>query len=113
MGYSLDGKTAEKRLQFLESVGLQVESEPLEVVEVKVPSAFDDTYTAYNELQKQAGFDLKKYAGKTLKRYRYQKTAEKGAPAEYVHLLLYKNTIVGGDMTPAEAGSASAPLVQK
>ena len=45
VGYSLDGKTAEKRLQFLESVGLQVEPEPLEVVEVKVPSAFDDTYT--------------------------------------------------------------------
>ena len=64
-------KTNEQRISFLETFGWEVEGEEDEIVEVKIPQEFDDVFEKYNEIQKQQGCDLSKYAGKRCKRYTY------------------------------------------
>ena len=98
-------KTNEDRVAYLESYGWTVSAEPISVEELVVPEEFDETYTQYLELQKSQGFDLAQYCGKRLKRYTYEvtnyPTGETGVQAG---LLLYKNTVVGGDVLSAQLG---------
>ena len=92
-------KTNDDRIAFLTSFGWDVSSTPLEIEEVTIPEEFDETYSTYNELQKQQACDLEKYKGKKVKRYTYEvlnyPTEEKGVTA---NLLIYKNEVIGGDI---------------
>lgn len=54
-------KNNEDRVSFLSSFGWTVDSEPYEVVEVVIPSEFDEVYKNYNELQEEQGYDLRDY----------------------------------------------------
>ena len=50
------------------------------------------------------GYDLSKYAGKTVMRYVYKITNYPGATDPvYATLLVYKNQIIGGDITNTAA----------
>lgn len=99
-------RTPEDRLAYLESYGWLVSQEPLAVEELLVPKEMGSEYDDYLALQKSQGFDLAKYAGKTVKRYTYQilnyPTGEQGVQ---VSLLMYKNTVVAADvLSPALNG---------
>ena len=98
-------KTNEDRVAYLESFGWTVEPEPLAVEELLIPEEFDETYTQYLELQGSQGFDLTQYCGKRVKRYTYvitnYPTGETGVQAG---LLIYKNTVIGGDVLSPEVG---------
>lgn len=99
-------RTAEDRLAYLGAYGWLVSKEPLSVEELLVPKELGSEYADYLALQSSQGFDLAKYAGKTVKRYTYQvlnyPTGEQGVQ---VSLLLYKNTVVAADvLSPALNG---------
>lgn len=99
-------RTAEDRLSYLERYGWLVAKEPLAVEELLVPKEMGSEYADYLALQESQGFDLAKYAGKTVKRYTYQilnyPTGEQGVQ---VSLLMYKNTVVAADvLSPALNG---------
>lgn len=92
-------KTNEDRIAYLESYGWTVSDQPISVEELILPESFDETYTQYLELQADQGFDLTAYCGKRVKRYAYEitnyPTGEQGVQAG---LLIYKNTVIGGDV---------------
>jgi hypothetical protein len=92
-------KSNEDRLAYLESFGWQVETQPVSVEELLIPEEFDESYQEYLALQSSQGFDLTQYQGKRVKRYTYQitnyPTGETGVQAA---LLIYKNTVVGGEV---------------
>lgn len=92
-------KTNADRVAYLGEYGWQVEEDPLATQELIIPKEFDETYTDYLTLQSEQGFDLEKYAGKRVKRYTYQitnhPTGEQGVQG---NLLIYKNTVVGGEI---------------
>lgn len=99
-------RTAEDRLGYLEAYGWLVAKEPLAVEELLVPKEMGSEYADYLALQSAQGFDLAKYAGKTVKRYTYQilnyPTGEQGVQ---VSLLMYKNTVIAADvLSPALNG---------
>ena len=98
-------KTNEDRVAYLESFGWTVEPEPLAVEELLIPEEFDETYTQYLELQSSQAFDLTQYCGKRVKRYTYvitnYPTGETGVQAG---LLIYKNTVIGGDVLSPQLG---------
>mgnify|MGYP001049634132 FL=1 len=101
-------RTAEDRLAYLEDYGWLVNQEPLAVEELLIPKEMGSEYDYddYLALQRSQGFDLAKYAGKTVKRYTYQilnyPTGEQGVQ---VSLLIYKNTVVAADvLSPALNG---------
>ena len=94
------------RVQFLESQGWQVITSPKEASQVKIPTEQSPVYSRYNDLQKSQGYDLSQYAGKNVMRYVYEITNYPGAQQPvYATLLVYKNQIIGGDITnTAEKG---------
>ena len=101
---SLDGGSNEERLSFLKSYGWQVDQEPAQTQEIRVPQEFNDVFTRYNQLQQEQGFDLSEFAGKTAKRYVYAVTNHPDGGNYYATLLVYKNKIIGGDVTSAARG---------
>lgn len=97
----------DSRVRFLEEQGWQVTTSPREASQVKIPAEASPVYSRYNDLQKSQGYDLTEYAGKTVMRYVYEVTNYPGAEQPvYATLLVYKNQIIGGDITDTAAKGA-------
>lgn len=87
------------RVEYLESLGWKVSSEPIDVQSVVIPKDMDSVYKTYNELQKQQGFDLAAYGGMEATRYTYQITNYPDAQGQVVaDLVVYRNRVIAGDV---------------
>jgi len=96
--------TNEGRVKFLQSFGWEVASSPTESGQVKIPENTSEVFTRYNALQKSQGYDLSRYAGKTVMRYVYKIKNYPGATEPvYATLLIYKDQVIGGDVTDTGA----------
>ena len=92
--------TNEERLAFLSSFGWTLEEEPADVREVVIPAEFSDVYSAYNEMQRAQGFDLKPYAGEKCTQYRYIITDYPDCTETVIAtLLVFEGRIIGGDIS--------------
>ena len=92
-------RTNEDRVAYLLEYGWQVTEEPLVTEELILPEEFDESYADYLALQAEQGFDLTQYAGKRIKRYTYEVTNyPTGESGIQVNLLVYRNTIIGGEV---------------
>ena len=97
--------TNDARVKFLTGLGWDVTASPAEATEVKIPRGSDEVFDRYNELQKSQGYDLSKYAGKKIMRYVYQINNYPNAQEPvYATLLVYKDRIIGGDITDTTPG---------
>ena len=98
-------KSNEDRVAYLEGYGWPALEEPLATEELLIPEEMDESYDDYLALQTSQGFDLEQYAGKRVKRYTYEitnyPTGESGIQAG---LLVYKSTVIGGDVLSAQLG---------
>lgn len=92
-------ETNEKRVEFLQSYGWEVDETPTSETEVRIPDEFDETYTEYNELQKTQGLDLEDYKGRNVTLYVYlvrnDPSGEEGVTA---NLVLYRNRLIAADV---------------
>ena len=94
----------DSRVEFLKGFGWQVTTSPVESGQVKIPKDSTEIFDRYNALQMTQGYDLKEYAGKTVMRYVYQVNNYPNATEPvYATLLVYKNQIIGGDITDTSA----------
>jgi hypothetical protein len=92
------------RVAFLKDFGWDVTTSPTESSQVRIPEASSEVFDRYNALQKSQGYDLSPYAGKTVMRYVYRINNYPGATEPvYATLLVYKNQIIGGDVTDTSA----------
>lgn len=91
-------KTAEDRAAYLQKWGWVVPDDPTQVEELELPDPFGGEYDDYLALQTGQGFDLTKYAGKRIKRYTYDVLNYPGGVKAQAHLLMYKNTVVAGEI---------------
>ena len=92
------------RVAFLKSFGWEVTTSPTESSQVRIPSEPSEVFDRYNALQKSQGYDLSAFAGKTVMRYVYRINNYPGATEPvYATLLVYKNQIIGGDVTDTAA----------
>ena len=92
------------RVQFLKNFGWDVTTSPTESGRVRIPKESSEVFDRYNTLQKGQGYDLSKYAGKTVMRYVYKVGNYPGATEPvYATVLVYKNQIIGGDVTDTAA----------
>ena len=92
-------KTEEDRVAYLQEWGWQVSPQATLVEELELPKEFGPEYSQYLALQTGQGFDLAKYAGKRVRRYTYEvQNYPGGETGVIVHLLLCKNTVVGGEV---------------
>lgn len=102
----IKGGTNHQRIGFITSLGITPEEELLESAKVTVPAVFGDVYENYNLLQKKAGFDLERYKGLEVTRYTYR--TKKGD--WLVNLLVFKGSVIGGDVCDARLGGEMLPL---
>ena len=88
-----------ERVAYLESYGWIVTPEAAAAEDIRLPDTFDASYDDYLALQKEQGFDLEAYAGKTIQRYTYQVTNYPGLQENiWACLLLYKKEVIGGEV---------------
>lgn len=93
------------RIAYLQQLGWSVSSEPIAVDDLMVPKEFDDSYGDYLALQSGQGFDLTAYCGKRIKRYTYEITNyPTGEEGIQVSLLIYKSTVIGGEVLSPTTG---------
>lgn len=92
-------KTNEDRVEYLRAFGWEVAGDPLATQELLIPQEMDESYDEYLALQSEQGFDLTKYAGKRVKRYTYEVTNyPSGEVGVQANLLIYRNTVIGGEV---------------
>lgn len=77
--------------------------------EIMIPKTWNDTYSAYNELQKQQGFDLRQYKGKPARKLIY---AMSGSDS-YITILTSGDRIIAAEICDMTANSAPQPLIPK
>ena len=88
-----------ERIAFIENMGYRVNKEVgEEATQIEIPYVFNDVYSEYQNLQKQAGYDLEKYAGSKATLYTYSLIFEDRTDV-YAHLLVVDNKVVGGDIS--------------
>ena len=96
--------TNDGRVQFLKDFGWDVAASPVESGQVRIPETASELFDRYNTLQKSQGYDLSKYAGKTVMRYVYKIGNYPGATDPvYATLLVYRDQVIGGDITDTSA----------
>lgn len=104
--------TNDARVKFLTDLGWDVTASPAEATEVRIPREADEVFSRYNELQKNQGYDLTKYAGKKVMRYVYQiNNFPDAREPVYATLLVCKDRIIGGDITDTTPGGRVQGLV--
>lgn len=92
------------RVEFLRGFGWEVTPAPKESGPVRIPEESGEMFRRYNALQKGQGYDLSKFSGRKVMRYVYEITNYPGAEAPvYATLLVYKNKVIGGDVTDTSA----------
>ena len=95
----------DSRVTFLKDFGWEVTTSPLESGQVRIPTETTEVFDRYNQLQQAQGYDLMKYSGKKVMRYVYKVTNYPGATDPvFATVLVYKNQIIGGDITNTAAG---------
>ncbi len=95
-------------LELLKTLGCQYEEEPYEIAEIAIPEGFGKVYENYNNLQKEAGFDLTPYRGMTVLRYSFRLHEKDYTTA---NILICDGKICGGDILNPSLGGNMLPLI--
>ena len=95
-GIYLDGNDG--RVAYLEKLGWQVEPEPVQTQQVRVPEEPGEVFLRYNELQLSQGYDLLQYSGRELTRYVDRITNYPAEGSYYATRLVKDGEIVGADV---------------
>ena len=93
---------------YLQSLGYQVGEG--EVREVLIPAELDETFAAYNAMLQAAGMDLTPYRGKRVKCWTYPLADYPGEGPAQVHLYVYKDQVIGGDVSSVAPGGFTRGL---
>ena len=106
----VDASTNAKRVLFLEGLGYEVYETATEIKDIVVPENFSAVYEKYNNLQKEAGFDLKNYRGKNAKVYSYSLQND---TEQQIHLIVCEDKLIGGDVASLKLNGNMTGLKRK
>ena len=96
-------KSNEDRINFAKQFGWDVDPQALNEQEVQIPKEFDKIFSAYNEIQRRQGLDLSSFKKKSVMRYTYAIKNYPNYEGEvYINILVYRNTVIGGDVCSAD-----------
>lgn len=104
--------TAQDRISYITSLGWQLE-EGEEKKSIVIPSAFNDVYNDYNDIQKSQGFDLENYKGKRAVLYSYRIKNYKGSDNVKADLIVYNGNLIGADLCDSDAQDGFLIALQK
>ncbi len=105
-------KDNDARLEFIESFGLKVASEPQNSESITLPREFNRFLMQYNQVQKKQGLDLEKYKHKRVTYYSY-KVENYDYPGDvFVNLVIYRERIIACDISSTADGGFILPLTE-
>ena len=102
-----------QRVTYLQSLGWEVKSEPVETLQFLLPDSLAEPYLSYNELQTAQGFDLTPCLGKQVSRYTYTVTNYPDrAEGVQANLYICEDRPVAGDICCPGANGFQEALVR-
>jgi len=96
--------------RYVEKLGWKIDRNPIETADVNIPAQFDDVYNNYNSLQKDAGFNLEDYKGKTVTRYTFSIKNYYGETGVRANVLMNNDKVIGGDIMTVAIDGFMVPL---
>ena len=100
-----------QRVAYLEELGWQVETEPIETLRMTLPDDLSADYAEYLALQKAQDFPFASYAGQEICRTTYRITNYPGGRADaQVNLLQCGDAVIGGDVVLLGENGGQFPL---
>lgn len=102
--FSIDNSTNKMIVDYVTTLGWQVNPTPSEISHLTIPKEFDAVFETYNAVQKTSGFDLEKFKGKQVSRYTYRVLNHRESDSVNVLLgvLVYENRIIAGDISSTD-----------
>ena len=102
-----------QRVAYLQSLGWEVETEPVETLQFLLPDTLAEPYLSYNRLQTAQGFDLAACCGKQVSRYTYTVTNYPERPTGVqANLYLCEGRPVAGDICCPGADGFQEALIR-
>ncbi|MBE6719970.1 MAG: DUF4830 domain-containing protein [Ruminococcaceae bacterium] len=93
--------TEEERAEYLTSLGWEFGS--YEEKEITIPATFNQVYENYNAVQKEQGFNLEPYKGKSAIIYTYSITNYKDNGNVTANLIVCDGQLIGADLCDPSA----------
>ena len=112
----ISGKNDYERIAFIESFGWDAGNVPVDIEEIRIPVEFDEAYEEYNALQREQGFDLRKFRAHIAKKYTYELRNSDGSSLAVplcANLIVIDGKIVGADISSRQAGGLVTVLAKK
>lgn len=103
---AIDGSTHARRMVYINSLGIAVDEDNYSSKETVIPTEFQDVYREYNKLQKEAGFDLTSFKGKSVMVYSYPVWGQE----KNLTLIVCDGNIIGGDIAETSLDGEMLPL---
>lgn len=101
-GAAADVSTPEGRERYLNDLGWEIDLSTEEYRTVLIPEKFTGVMKDYAKMQREQGFELEKYAGKSCGQYNYELTNYPNCEdTVLVTLYIYDRTIIAGDIHTA------------
>jgi len=102
--FSIDNATNDMIVEYIESLGWQINHTPDEITHLTLPESFDAVYETYSAVQTHSGFSFEDFKGKNVTRYTYQVFNHKDSGSSQVTagVFVYENTIIGGEISSGE-----------
>ena len=107
-GGDIGGATNAERVDYMNSLGCNVEETAVSFKKTVIPKSFGSVYENYNLLQKKAGLDLDR--GREALVYTYRLA---DAPGTAVNLIVVDGCIVGGDISSTALDGFMLPLLSE
>ena len=92
-------------VEYLQGLGWQVESDPIETLDLQLPQQLTESWGDYAAMQDEQGFPFTDYAGQPIRRYTFRVTNYPGVESGVqANLYLCENVLIGGDIVATGKG---------
>ncbi|MCL2408556.1 MAG: DUF4830 domain-containing protein [Oscillospiraceae bacterium] len=88
-----------QRVQYLQSLGWEIDENAIDEQEIVIPRAFVGIYEEYNAIQLAQGFDLSQFGGVAATRYTYRVLNYPNYESEVVaDIIIFRGEIIAGNI---------------
>ena len=92
-------------VEYLQGLGWQVESDPIETLDLQLPQQLTESWGDYAAMQDEQGFPFTDYAGQPIRRYTFRVTNYPGVESGVqANLYLCEDVLIGGDIVATGKG---------
>ena len=92
-------------VEYLQGLGWQVESDPIETLDLQLPQQLTESWGDYAAMQDEQGFPFTDYAGQAIRRYTFRVTNYPGVESGVqANLYLCEDVLIGGDIVATGKG---------